>query len=73
MTLVPPGIDRDWSTYKPINIRERLSIPPEDKILLFVGSDFSRKGLDRAILALSYLIKKKKLISSDLVGRWRHL
>ena len=51
MTLVPPGIDRDWSTYKPINIRERLKIPPEDKVLLFVGSDFSRKGLDRAILA----------------------
>ena len=40
MTLVPPGIDRDWSTYKPINIRERLTIPPEDKILLFIGSDF---------------------------------
>ena len=68
MTLVPPGIDRDWSTYKPINIRERLSIPPEDKVLLFVGSDFSRKGLDRAILALSYLLKKKKSATLIVIG-----
>ena len=39
MTLVPPGIDRDWSTYKPINIRERLKIPPEDKVCLLYTSD----------------------------------
>ncbi len=68
MTIVPPGIDNNWSTYKPINIREKLSIPPEDKILLFVGSDFSRKGLDRAILALSYLLNHKQSATLVVIG-----
>ena len=29
-----------------------------EKIIIFVGSDFSRKGLDRAILGMSYLSKQ---------------
>ena len=68
MTIVPPGIDADWSSYRPINIREKLGIPPEDKILLFVGSDFSRKGLDRAIFSLSYLQKQKKTATLVVIG-----
>ena len=33
---------------------DSLSIPPEDFVLLFVGSDFHRKGLDLAIKAMEF-------------------
>ena len=61
----PPGIDKNWSDHEPVNIFEALNIPLGEKILLFVGSDFSRKGLDRAILGLHHLNEKN--ISSNLV------
>lgn len=63
--ITPPGIDKDWSDHEPVNIFEALNIPLGEKILLFVGSDFSRKGLDRAILGLHHLNEKN--ISSNLV------
>ena len=63
--ITPPGIDKDWSDHEPANIYETLNIPLGEKILLFVGSDFSRKGLDRAILGLHHLNEKN--ISSSLV------
>ena len=65
MTIIPPGIDRNWNTAEPIDINEVLQVPPQDKIILFVGSDFSRKGLDRAISGIGYL--KQKEISATLV------
>ena len=55
LQIIPPGISRDWLDAKPIDTQKELQIPPKDKILLFVGSDFFRKGLDRAILGLHYL------------------
>ena len=55
MQIIPPGINRDWLDAIPIDTQEELQISPSDKILLFVGSDFFRKGLDRAILGLHYL------------------
>ena len=68
MNIIPPGIDSNWGSFRPINIRDKLGIPSEDKIILFVGSDFSRKGLDRAILGLSYILKKEKTASLVVIG-----
>ena len=55
MTIIPPGIDSNWNHEEDINLHNLFGIPIEDKIILFVGSDFSRKGLDRAILGLDHL------------------
>ena len=55
MTLIPPGIDFNWSDHKPIEIHNSFKIPTEDRVALFVGSDFSRKGLDRAISSIHFL------------------
>ena len=57
ITIVPPGIDEQWPLQKKININHFLDISDE-KIILFVGSDFFRKGLDRAILGMKHLAKK---------------
>ncbi len=55
LTIIPPGIEKNWNEQESINIHKLLSLPLNEKIILFVGSDFSRKGLDRAILGMSYL------------------
>ena len=55
LTIIPPGIETNWNEKESISIHELLNIPSNEKIILFVGSDFSRKGLDRAILGMSYL------------------
>jgi len=55
MTIIPPGIDGNWNKEKVFNLQNLFDIPRKDKIILFVGSDFSRKGLDRAILGLNHL------------------
>ena len=55
MTLIPPGIDLNWNDHEPIEIHNLFKIPPEDRVALFVGSDFSRKGLDRAISSIHFL------------------
>ena len=39
-------------------ILESLKLPPESELLLFVGSNFQIKGLDRAIKALAHIQKK---------------
>lgn len=60
MQLLPPGISRD--RIAPLDaedlrrrVRESLDIKPDEKIILFVGSGFIKKGLDRAILAIASL------------------
>ena len=68
MTIIPPGIDDNWNNNKSINIKEILGIPAEDKIMLFVGSDFYRKGLDRAIMGLSYLLERNKPATLIVIG-----
>tara|TARA_B100001057_G_scaffold23200_1_gene21492 strand:- start:4279 stop:5382 length:1104 start_codon:yes stop_codon:yes gene_type:complete len=57
MKIIPPGIEENWNLYSSINIHQLFDIPSEEKIILFVGSDFSRKGLDRAILGMHHLAK----------------
>ena len=65
LTLIPPGIEKNWNLHESINITEKFNLPKNEKIILFVGSDFSRKGLDRAILGISHLLKQN--ISASLL------
>ena len=65
LTLIPPGIERDWNQQEFIDIAKLLNLPANEKIILFVGSDFSRKGLDRAIIGISHLLKQN--ISATLL------
>tara|TARA_A100001011_G_scaffold195210_1_gene203604 strand:+ start:142 stop:1254 length:1113 start_codon:yes stop_codon:yes gene_type:complete len=65
LTIIPPGIEKNWIEQESINIYELLNLPRNEKIILFVGSDFSRKGLDRAILGISHLSKQN--ISATLL------
>lgn len=57
---LPPGIypDRRFDTHprgSRVIYRQKNNIKPDEYLLLQVGSDFSRKGVDRAILALAAL------------------
>jgi len=58
--LLPPGIDRNRVASEDApdirkTLRSELSIREIDNIILFIGSGFKTKGLDRAISALSSL------------------
>lgn len=65
MTIIPPGIDFEWNEVNSMNLHKLLNISKLDKLILFVGSDFYRKGLDRAIQGINHL--KEKNISSSLI------
>ncbi|MDX2164136.1 MAG: glycosyltransferase family 4 protein [Gammaproteobacteria bacterium] len=59
-TLLAPGISEDRR--RPLNqteireqFRKKHDVPANDKIILMVGSDFKRKGVDRALLAFDAL------------------
>ncbi len=60
--VLPPGIDAqriplsDAATVR-TTIRNDFAIAAEQNILLMVGSDFKRKGVDRALLAVAALPK----------------
>tara|TARA_X000000368_G_scaffold54958_1_gene39032 strand:- start:1977 stop:3089 length:1113 start_codon:yes stop_codon:yes gene_type:complete len=69
MTLIPPGIDLNWSDHEQIEIHNIFKIPPEDKVALFVGSDFSRKGLDRAISSVHSLNTNNIPFSLLVIGK----
>ncbi len=56
--IIPNGIDLDRFRPNPLagaTIRKEFAIPSDAKLLLFVGHEFSRKGLAYAIGALSLL------------------
>lgn len=60
MHLLPPGVEPDRrrpadATARRAQARHKLGLTYDVHTLLFVGSDFSRKGLDRAIRGLGYL------------------
>jgi UDP-glucose:(heptosyl)LPS alpha-1,3-glucosyltransferase len=58
LLTVPPGISKDWSSSEISDIRKDYQLPTESNLLLFVGSDFRRKGLDRAIKSVKFLQEK---------------
>ena len=54
--VIPYGLDLDAFRFDPeARLRDRASVgtPPERLVILFVGDDFERKGLDQAICALA--------------------
>ncbi len=58
--LMPPGINRDrvrgpQAKQLASAMREQLGLAPEQRALIFLGSDYKRKGLDRALRALASL------------------
>ncbi len=57
--LLPPTLDRtrlvDYSSHSAARCRRRLGIADATHLILFVGSGFKTKGLDRAIRALAAL------------------
>ena len=69
MSLTPPGIGLDWNDHEQIEIHKIFKIPLEDKVALFVGSDFSRKGLDRAISSVHFLNANHIPLSLLVIGK----
>lgn len=70
--VLPPGIQRmEFSEYRRQNarklLREQHGWPPNERLLLLVGSGFRVKGLDRAIAALSSLPAELKAQSRLVV------
>lgn len=81
---LPPGIDpgRAWSASLAEAgqaLRLALGLSPEMRAILFVGSDFRRKGLDRVIHALASLpgVQRQScvlwVVGRDRVGRYRRM
>ncbi len=65
--VIPNGVDS--SRYSPDNaaqyrdeVRHRLSVPPGGQVVLFLGGDWSRKGLAQAIEALSLLAGNEAML-----------
>lgn len=69
--LLPPGICRSRTIAQNGNqkfdMRQNLNLPANKKILLFIGSSFKTKGLDRAIRAFAALPDEQKTNSILLV------
>ncbi len=58
--LLPPGVDRDRLAPRDAagvreTLRSELLIGPDQNIVLMVGSDFRRKGVDRAVRGIASL------------------
>jgi len=58
--LLPPALDSDRKPVADragtrIHMRREMGIDASDTLLLFIGSGFKTKGLDRALIALSHL------------------
>lgn len=59
--LLPGGLNKAFFDQHPVNeadvqaLRVELNIAPDDKVLLHVGSDFKRKGVERILLAVAAL------------------
>jgi UDP-glucose:(heptosyl)LPS alpha-1,3-glucosyltransferase len=75
--LLPPGISKNRVSTASIpemrnDFREKFSITNDMRVVLMVGSDYKRKGVDRAIKALSALPSPlKKKIRLMIVGKGR--
>ena len=69
ITIIPPGIDLNWIDHEQIEIHNAFKVPSEDKVALFVGSDFSRKGLDRAISSVHFLNANNVPFSLLVIGK----
>ena len=78
MTVIRPGVDID--TFHPDLIkaqrqkaRARLGVRGNELVIVFVGSAFKRKGLDRLIPALSKNMRLFVIGSGDHVSRYKRM
>lgn len=65
ITVIPNGVNLEefkHDPYRRTEIRERYGISDSDVVLLFVGHDFERKGLEYAIKALPEVSNNVKLL-----------
>ena len=69
MIITPPGIDLNWNDHNPVEIKSAFNIQPKDRVALFVGSDFHRKGLDRAISSIHHLNTNNIPFSLLVIGK----
>jgi glycosyltransferase involved in cell wall biosynthesis len=73
--VIPPAIDiARFASRNGSNIRKELGLPPSARLLLFVGHNFDRKGLDDALASLAGLDETTHLVvvgSSDLTRHRR--
>ena len=66
LIIVPPGLPETWLDGKEtLDLKNELGLRESTSLILFVGSDFARKGLDRAIYSLFSL--RNKDIDSYLI------
>ncbi len=85
MHMLPPGISRDRCAGDDAQprrraAREMLGVKEGEHILLFVGSGFIKKGLDRAIRALAHALEEQPhlpmrllVVGQDKERRFRRL
>lgn len=72
MHLLPPGVAEERrapadASSRRKEARARLALDPQELALLFVGSGFTTKGLDRAITALAHLRAEQPNLRSRLL------
>jgi UDP-glucose:(heptosyl)LPS alpha-1,3-glucosyltransferase len=72
MHLMPPGISKTrlrtaQSDVQADLIREEFGVTQEERLVVFLGSDYKRKGLDRALRAVAALDEKLKVKTRFLV------
>jgi glycosyltransferase involved in cell wall biosynthesis len=78
ITVIPNGVDLDRFRPDPAardRIRREFSIGDSDRVLLFVGHEFGRKGLEHVIGALEKLDESVKLlvVGSDSRGPYERM
>jgi UDP-glucose:(heptosyl)LPS alpha-1,3-glucosyltransferase len=83
--MLPPGIARDRrrpedAEQRRERARSALGVEAGELLFLFVGSDYRRKGLDRAIVGLAQLLARRSdvrarllVVGQDRPGRCRRL
>jgi UDP-glucose:(heptosyl)LPS alpha-1,3-glucosyltransferase len=69
--MLPPGVSRDRAVVADTpprrqRLRDELGIGGKDFAMLFIGSGFIKKGLDRAIIALAQLQQERADVTSRL-------
>jgi UDP-glucose:(heptosyl)LPS alpha-1,3-glucosyltransferase len=83
--MLPPGISKDRcrpadAERRRDRLRSSLGVSGGELLFLFIGSDFRRKGLDRAITGLGQLLSRRSdlrarllVVGADRPGRFRRL
>ena len=77
VVVLPNGVDLDRFHPKGRQlffeeVRQQLGLPPEELVLLFVGSDFHRKGLDTVLRAVHALGEAASELRVLVLGGDRH-